>query len=219
MKCAAAVLALFLALPAHGAISRIVILGDSVARGAGDETGGGIAGALAAMTKARVQNLGINGGRTANVLQLLAQPAARNAVRSAQLIVLSIGGNDLYGNAIEKWRSMLAPRIAEWFVARRVRRVVETIREQNRSAPIVLLGLYNPYRESVWGTMLDEEIARWDSRIIDAFATDRALNVVRIADLIDTPGAISPLDHFHPSAFGYRSIAQRIAAAYTFSRP
>ena len=220
MRYALIALALVLALPLSAdPITRVVVLGDSVARGAGDETGRGIAGALGAITNARVENLGINGGRTANVLQLMAKPAARKAVRNAQLIVVSIGGNDLFGNSIEKWRSLLAPRVAAFCVARRVERVISRIREENRSAQIVLLGLYNPYRRSAFGKMLDEEIARWDSKMIAAFARDRALNVIRIADLIDEPRAISPVDHYHPSASGYHAIAARIASAYAFSSP
>jgi len=58
---------------------------------------------------------------------------------------------------------------------------------------------------------LDEQIARWDTQIINHFARTRAVTVIRISDLIDTPGAISPVDHYHPSAAGYRLIAERIA--------
>jgi lysophospholipase L1-like esterase len=196
--------------PARDDIGRILILGDSLARGAGDETGRGIAGALAALTNAHVENLGINGARTANVLQQLTRPDARAAVRRAQVIVVSIGGNDLFGDSIARFASMLAPRVASHFVAARVERVIARIRRENPSARIVLLGLYNPYRRTRMGAWLDAEIARWDSRIIGLFASCRAVNVVRIADLVDEPRAISPLDHYHPSALGYRAIAERV---------
>jgi len=194
-------------------IRDIVVLGDSLAHGAGDESGRGIAGALAAMTHARVENLGINGARTANVLQHLARADVRAAVQRAQLIVVSVGGNDLFGSSLERVRSMIAPRIMSSIVASRVARVISRIHRENPAAQIVLLGLYDPYHSP----FLDKQIARWDGRMITRFADWHAVNVVRIADLIDTAGALSPIDHYHPSAAGYRAIAARIWGAYTRS--
>ena len=203
---------LLVASAAHASspIRHILILGDSLARGAGDETGRGIAGALATLTHASVENLGINGGRTANVLRQLARPDTRAAVRRAQLIVVSVGGNDLFGNSFERLGSMIAPSVASSIVASRVSRVITRVHEENPSAQIVLLGLYNPYRETKVAGWIDAQIARWDGRIINLFASVRAVNVIRIADLIDERNAISPVDHYHPSALGYRAIAERI---------
>lgn len=214
MRCILLLALTLLAGPAP--VRHIVVLGDSLARGAGDETGRGLSGALASLTDARIENLGINGARTAVLMRHLAKAQTRQAVRSAELIIVSIGGNDLFGNSIEKLRSLAAPRVASHLVMARVERVITRIRRENRSARIVLLGLYNPYRHTKFGKQLDIEIARWDARLIATFARDRALNVIRIADLIDTPAAISPRDHYHPSALGYRLIAERVAAASTF---
>jgi lysophospholipase L1-like esterase len=205
-------LLLALALPAWAG-GEIVVLGDSLAHGAGDETHRGIAGLLGAV------NLGVNGARTADVMRQLARRDVRAAVRHARWIVVSIGGNDLFGSSFERARSLLAPRLATELVVARVARVIARIRRENPSAQIVLLGLYNPYRETKIGAWLDEQVARWDGRIITRFASCRAVNVIRIADLIDEPRAISPIDHYHPSAAGYRAIAERIRAAYTFCSP
>ncbi|HUP60231.1 MAG TPA: GDSL-type esterase/lipase family protein [Thermoanaerobaculia bacterium] len=203
------VVALLASVSARGSV---VILGDSVARGEGDEIGRGIAGGLATISQTRVTNLGINGARTANVLRLLSQPATRDAVRRASVVVLSIGGNDLFGSAIERWRAMLAPRLATRFAAARVARVVTRIRRINPSARIILLGLYNPYRRGSLGEWVDVQVARWDSRIIATFATVRAVTVIRITDLLVKPRTIS-VDRFHPSAAGYRAIAERVWSA------
>lgn len=188
----------------------IVVIGDSVAHGAGDESGRGLAGALAAVSHQPVENLGINGARTFNVMHYLDRPDVRAKLRAARLIVVSIGGNDLFGSSLERFRSLLAPRLASFFVAWRVQSVVARIHLENPSAPIVLLGLYNPYRLPT----LDTEIARWDGQLITRFAAWHAVNVIRIADLLDTPTALSPLDHYHPSARGYRAIAERVWGAY-----
>ena len=76
-----ALLAFLLVSAAASLRGSVVVLGDSVARGAGDESGRGIAGVLATISQTNVVNLGVNGARTRNVLQLLAQPRTREAVR------------------------------------------------------------------------------------------------------------------------------------------
>lgn len=205
-------LALLLLVSAASLRGSVVVLGDSVARGAGDESGRGIAGVFATISQTNVVNLGVNGARTRNVLQLLAQPRAREAVRGADVVVLSIGGNDLFGSTFEQWRALLAPRIAARFAAGRVARVVQRVRRINPAARIVLLGLYNPYRRTSLGAWVDVQVARWDSRIIATFATVRAVTVIRITDLLVKPRTISS-DRFHPSAAGYRAIAERVWSA------
>lgn len=195
---------------AEDGIQRVVILGDSVARGAGDETGRGIAGALDTLLPSphEVINLGIDGARTRTVL---ARIDRFEALRRADAIVLSIGGNDLFGDSHARLFSMLAPRIAMRRGIARVETLVARIRRENAHATIILLGLYNPYRRASIGAWVDKRVAEWDARLIAAFADDSRVDVVRIADLLRAPQAISALDRFHPSGRGYRAIAERIA--------
>jgi len=187
------------------AVHRIAVLGDSVAHGAGDESGrGGIAGRLGAM------NFGVNGARTANVLDLLRHDDVRDALRSADLVVVSIGGNDLFGDTIARVATLLAPSLAMERATDRVALIVDRIHDANPAARIVLLGLYDPYGKPA----LDEQVARWDAHLIARFAADRAVDVVRIADLFAYTARLSPLDHFHPSSEAYGLIAARIASTW-----
>jgi lysophospholipase L1-like esterase len=187
--------------PLHDGVFRVAIVGDSVAHGAGDESGRGIAGNLDALLggKHLVTNLGINGARTWNVLLLLQRPIVADA------IVLSIGGNDLYGDSIARFTTLVAPTLAMERTIDRIATIVAAIHHENPSTRVVLLGLYDPYATP----FLDEQVAHWDARLIERFAHDRAVDVVRIADVV----RVSPLDHFHPGAAGYAAIASRIAPA------
>jgi lysophospholipase L1-like esterase len=45
----------------------------------------------------------------------------------------------------------------------------------------------------------------------DRFEGDPLVDVVKTADIIDGPGKLSPIDHFHPGAAAYSDIAKRIA--------
>ncbi|HEX2799548.1 MAG TPA: GDSL-type esterase/lipase family protein, partial [Thermoanaerobaculia bacterium] len=80
---------------------RIVALGDSLTRGTGDQAGGGgyperVAAALrkAGMT-VTVDNLSVDGAETRDLLRKVSDPDARRRIAQAQLIVMSISGNDL----------------------------------------------------------------------------------------------------------------------------
>ena len=191
----------------------IVVIGDSVAHGAGDETGGGIEAALERelsalhIDAAPVANLGINGARTTDILRVFRRDPR---IAEADAIIVSIGGNDLYGDTLARVRSLLWPQHATRVVMARVHAVVTQIHGLNPSARVFLLGLYNPYQRQ---TFLDAFINVWDSVLIGGFATDRRVTVIRIADLLREEARISPIDHFHPSAAGYALIAARIAPA------
>jgi lysophospholipase L1-like esterase len=187
------------------AVHRIAVIGDSVTHGAGDESGrGGIAGRLGAV------NLGVNGARTTGVLELLRRGDVRDALRGADLVIVSIGGNDLFGDTLARLATLVAPSFAMERTIDRIALIVGGIHAANPAARVVLLGLYDPYRKPA----LDEQVARWDARLIERFASDRAVDVVRIADLFAYTARLSPIDHFHPNAEAYALIAARIAATW-----
>jgi lysophospholipase L1-like esterase len=200
-------------------VLRAVVLGDSVARGAGDERGLGIAGSLdqqfqtLGMRATTVANLGINGARTVNVQKLLEKMAVQSAIRTADLIVLSIGGNDLYGDPRARLLSRVVPGLLQQRTAANVERIVRKVRELNPAARIYLLGLYNPYRQSSLRSWLDRQVNLWDGRLTMRFASSRDLTVVRICDLLNRDDRISSLDRFHPGSSGYHAIAARIASS------
>src|SRR5512143_1339703 len=80
---------------------RIVALGDSLTRGAGDATGGGgyperVAAALrkGGLTVS-VENMGVDGIETKDLLRKVEEPDVQRRLASAQLILLSISSNDL----------------------------------------------------------------------------------------------------------------------------
>jgi lysophospholipase L1-like esterase len=186
-------------------VRRIAVLGDSVARGAGDESGGtGIAGRLGAA------NFGVNGARTTVVLDVLRRPDVRATLRSADVVIVSVGGNDLFGDGAARFLTFLAPGRAMDRTINRIAAIVDRIHATNPATRVVLLGLYDPYRTPY----LDEQVALWDSRLIARFARDRNVDVVRIADLLAGAARLSPIDHFHPSGEGYALIAARITAGW-----
>lgn len=196
-------------------VLRIAVIGDSVARGAGDETGRGISGwldrelASRHINFVRTLNFGINGARTRDVLDLLKTQTARQLLAVVDATIVSIGGNDLYGDSFARTLTTLCADCAIDRVLARVQRVVDRIHHVNPDTRVILLGLYDPYRRN----FLDRQVNLWDSRLIARFANDSLVDVVRIADIFRRGDRLSSLDHFHPSASGYELIAARLVAA------
>jgi lysophospholipase L1-like esterase len=125
-------------------------------------------------------------------------------------VIVSIGGNDLFGDTLARLATLLAPAHAMERTIDRIALIVDRIHDASPSARVVLLGLYDPYRQPA----LDEQVARWDARLIARFARDRAVDVVRIADLFEYTQRLSSVDHFHPGAAAYALIAARIASTW-----
>lgn len=196
---------------------KILVLGDSMAHGAGDERAIGIPGYLAAELRSGASesflpvNLGLNGARTRNVAALLRRADARSQVTTADIIVISLGGNDLYGDSRARIMSRLLPAIQRERTSAKVARLVAQVQELNPAARIFVLGLYNPYPKSTLASWLNTQVNLWDGTLIQHLATEQKVTVIRIADLLARADRISPLDHFHPGSRGYQAIARRIA--------
>jgi lysophospholipase L1-like esterase len=195
-----------------------IILGDSLARGTGDETGLGIGGRLVEeLRRRRVPvknsvNVAVNGSRTRDLEQQLASPNVRALLGESNVIIVSIGGNDLWGE--NNFRNAL-PRDPERVfdeVLGHVTGVVHSIRAANGTARIFVIGLYNPFVTAPYGKMLTPLVNRWNASLVERFAADPNVVVVQTSDLFAFHDRLS-LDRFHPANEGYELIARRIADA------
>ena len=205
------------ALPPAGTIAPIII-GDSLARGTGDETGLGIGGRLVDDLRQRkfktnnIINLAVNGARTGDLLQQLESPNVRELLAEANVIIVSIGGNDLWGDNFRN----VPPRDPEKIldtVLDQIGRAVKSIRDANPSARIFVIGLYNPFVNSPMGRLLTPLVNDWNAKLIERFARDPNLVVVQTADIFRWRDRLSA-DRFHPGDEGYALIARRIADAF-----
>ncbi|HUJ13757.1 MAG TPA: GDSL-type esterase/lipase family protein [Thermoanaerobaculia bacterium] len=203
--------------PPSGTIAPI-ILGDSLARGTGDETGLGIGGRFVEDLRQRhirandIVNLAVNGARTGDLLQQLQSHNVRALLAQANVIIVSIGGNDLWG---DNWRNAAPqnPELVMDEVLARIGDIVSAIRTANPNARLYVVGLYNPFADSRMGVMLTRFINEWNSKLIDRFARDPNVVVVQTSDIFKWRDRLS-LDRFHPGNEGYALIARRIADSF-----
>jgi lysophospholipase L1-like esterase len=201
----------------HATIAPLV-LGDSLARGTGDDTGLGIGGRLVEeLHRRRVPvnnavNVAVNGARTGDLEKQLANHNVRVLLAQSNVIIVSIGGNDLWGE--NNFRNALPrdPERAFDEVLDRVTGIVHTIRAANSTARIFVVGLYNPFVTAPFGRMLTPLVNRWNASLVERFAADGNVVVVQTSDLFAYHDRLS-FDRFHPGDEGYELIARRIADA------
>jgi lysophospholipase L1-like esterase len=195
-----------------------LILGDSLARGTGDESGRGIPGRLDEELRTRrirarrTLNLGINGAKTPDLLRQLESPSVRRLISEASVVIVSIGGNDLWSGADWRTAAPKNPDVVMTDVAGRIEQVISTIRVLNPKARIFFVGLYNPFAATPGGPLMNVMVNRWNGRLLERFGADRGFTLVQTADLFTHRDRLA-FDHFHPAGEAYGLIARRIADA------
>lgn len=195
----------------------IVALGDSLAYGFGDASGRGFAGDVAEWYRQSGKiviesNLGIGGLTSGGLLAELGQPAVQRTVRSADLILLSIGGNDLNDSAGLPQINSRRVALAQRSFTSHLTSILSDISRWNPLATIVIVGLYNPYGDiAVARPHTDAIVQDWN--LAEERVAWRFPHTV-VAETFDLfalhPGAFLYLDHFHPNRAGYARIARRI---------
>jgi lysophospholipase L1-like esterase len=208
------------AVPASGTF-RIVALGDSLTRGAGDAAGGGgyperVAASLRkAGLVVSVENLGVDGAETGDLLRKVSDPDAQRRIAGAQLILMSISGNDLSHSLPSMTAANAGAESDPTAPALRtaslnLQRILSAVRGANGSSPIRILGLYDPFPAGFDRKMARATLLKWNVALEEASNGVENALVVPTADVFDgRPDRLSP-DRFHPGAEGYSEIAARV---------
>jgi lysophospholipase L1-like esterase len=194
----------------------VVALGDSLAYGAGDESGEGITGRLddelrtRGVEKVETVNLGVNGAVTSDVMTRLEQERVKKALAQADAIVLSIGANDLFRSSHSREEILRAPYAVADRILGRIETIVTELHRINPRARVLLLGGYNPVPSHDWAPLINQYLGLWDTALAARFESDRRVAVVKMADIV-TADRLSRYDLFHPGRGAYEAAAKRIA--------
>jgi len=199
-------------------VFRILVVGDSLAKGTGDETGKGFSrGVLEAYEKkgrAEITNLAVNGMESPEIRAVVETPNVRSLAARANLILVSAGGNDLSHSAT---RGGAPGDIAESVAAsqaryaRNLRGILAALREASPGARIVVLGLYDPFGDDRAGGRLGASVVlQWNEVIAETALGFPNVVVVPTFDLFQgRPDRLSA-DRYHPNAAAYQEIAKRM---------
>ena len=199
-------------------IYRILVLGDSLAKGTGDETGKGfgvnVLEDFRKKGRAEITNLGVNGMESPEVLALVESANVRSLASSASLILVSVGGNDLSHSLT---RGAGPTDVADAVAASRtryaqnLRAILAALREANPTARICVLGLYDPFGgDQAQARIGASVILQWNTLIAETALSFPNVTVVPTFDLFEgRPDRLSA-DHYHPDGKAYEEIARRI---------
>ncbi|MDR0270697.1 GDSL-type esterase/lipase family protein [Paenibacillus sp.] len=211
----------------------IAVIGDSLAKGTGDNTGMGFARRsvkeLTSVTGKKVMllnNLGINGLTTTGLLPKLEERGTQYVLGKADIILVSIGGNDLFQGAdlVSKGISGTASTAKGHELdpkdllkglpkaSTQLKAILERIRALNSGATIVYIGLYNPFGDieelKIPGS---QAVASWNQTALETINKYDNMILVPTFDIFQhhLDNYLSS-DHFHPNGDGYQQIAVRI---------
>ncbi|MEK8210762.1 MULTISPECIES: GDSL-type esterase/lipase family protein [unclassified Paenibacillus] len=198
-------------------------IGDSLTTGFGALPGNGFVPVYRRMAEARLRvpielsNLGVNGLTTDGLEQRLkADYNYRLAISEAELITMSIGGNDLIksAKAAAGRPGDLAPVLQKALreCKRNLNDIMGTLSQlkagMRRPYIIRIVGLYNPYPQLT-------EATDW-VRQFNRYAAGYSSPVCRFASIYNefagNERGLLSIDHLHPHGRGYRVIAGKLDA-------
>lgn len=197
-------------------------LGDSLTRGIGDEQNlygytGRLSHALEmwpAISKVELDNRGKNGRRSEKVLELLARGHYDEELAKADLISMTLGGNDVM--KVVKTDLFALKKVmfdtARGPFAQRYGQIIEEIRKRNATAPIILIGFYNPFSiVTDEFTPFEPIIQEWNDDMKKVAEADTKACFVPIDDLFTSnENLVYHTDFFHPNVRGYERMTERI---------
>lgn len=217
-----------------------VAIGDSLTKGVGDSTNqGGFVPLLAqSLTNEtglefKAINYGVAGNTSSQILSRMREKKEiRKDLKQAQLLTITVGGNDLRKAILEDTSNLDLDRFdkpSKTYV-KNLKQIIELARKDNPDLPIYVVGIYNPlYLNFPDLTELQTLVDQWNQRTEDTLSAYQGVYFVPINDLlykgIDgksgvteselgketvTNDALYNEDSFHPNNTGYEIIKEAV---------
>ena len=200
-------------------------LGDSLTDGVGDEySQDGYVGRLAdslltwpSISEVDVDNRGKRGRRSDQLLKLVKKGHYDEELQQAQLISLTMGGNDVMKVVRQDLFNLKRDAFDKELLTykKRYSKIIAGIRAKNPTVPILLIGFYNPFSiVTNEANEFDTIITEWNNVIEEVASEDSNACYVSVEDLFDSnEELVYHTDFFHPNAKGYDKMTERILAA------
>ncbi len=194
-----------------------ISLGDSLARGTGDDEGLGFSGRVVKSLQdsshepITYNNFAVDGFQSPQLLELFENPDLMREIEQADIIFLSIGGNDLrriQNLPREEQERAYASLEDRYFEA--LEETFRLLRNENPNAMVIFLGLYNlDYSQD--NQEETEFLLRWNAAANQWISLEENAVFLPTYDLFrfQLEDFLS-FDNLHPNGEGYEAIAQRI---------
>lgn len=198
----------------------LVAFGDSITHGTGDPSKKGYMERVKDKWEEKkgisiqLSNFGIPKYTTEDVLAQLKHHKVRNEVKRANYIILYIGTNDFRKSANYDFEHVNERGINEGKLkfSANLQNILAQIRNENKYAPIFVLGLYHPYVESKENRKMLGLIEHWNNEIVRVIGEKNQTHFVPTIDLFkNKPKQQFFSDSLHPNPAGYHLIADRLS--------
>ena len=217
-----------------------VAIGDSLTKGVGDSTNqGGFVPLLAqSLTNEtglefKAINYGVSGNTSSQILSRIREKKEiRKDLKRAQLLTITVGGNDLRKAILEDTSNLDLDRFekASKTYEKNLKQIIELARKDNPDLPVYVVGIYNPlYLNFPDLTELQTLVDQWNQRTEETLSAYQGVYFVPINDLlykgIDgksgvteselgketvTNDALYDEDSFHPNNTGYEIMKEAV---------
>lgn len=217
-----------------------VAIGDSLTKGVGDTTNqGGFVPLLAqSLTNEsglefKAINYGVSGNTSGQILSRIREKKEiRKDLKQAQLLTITVGGNDLRKAILEDTSNLDLDRFekASKTYEKNLKQIIELARKDNPDLPVYVVGIYNPlYLNFPDLTELQTLVDQWNQRTEEILSAYQGVYFVPINDLlyrgIDgksgvteselgketvTNDALYDEDSFHPNNTGYEIMKEAV---------
>ncbi|QFT89282.1 Spore germination lipase LipC [Bacillus sp. THAF10] len=201
---------------------KLTFFGDSLTQGVGDTSGqGGFTRVVKTHYESKpfidnvsVTNLGVRGNRTNHLLKRLEDPKVQKALKEADVIFLTVGGNDLMKVVRENFLDLtfdLFDKEQEKY-AERLNSVIKETRKHNPNSRIYLVGLFNPFYQFFEEIEeMNQVVTNWNETTVSVLDQYPNTAFVPIQDLFVNPEEnLLDDDQFHPNEKGYELIGNNI---------
>ena len=197
---------------------KVLILGDSIAKGTGDEKSKGFSGYLPEYFKNStskdilVDNAGIDGLESLGLLEQLQSQRLDKTIVDSDFILVSIGGNDIRSilslNDLAK-EDQFKVRLDSYLG--NLKQTMKVLRNTSPKSIVIFLGLYNPYEKASSGE--DNRLLNtWNYNTQQLVEEDGKAIFIPTYDLLKfNLGRYIAKDGLHPNSAGYQALSNRIS--------
>lgn len=197
-------------------IDKILIMGDSIGFGIGDEPNMGIGNRYKTLldpNKTRdieIVNISVPGYESIDLLSQIEKKENLDTIVGSDVIIISIGGNDLNrlgDNDDISFEMEYADKLELY--KKNLQSVIDIIRQVNQNVQLAIIGLYDPYRlEEPQNTRYLLEWNYETRLIVNSYSKFTYIPLFEKFEY-HLDSYLSE-DKFHPSKYGYQVIAEEL---------
>ncbi|SDW13259.1 Lysophospholipase L1 [Marininema mesophilum] len=196
-----------------------LVLGDSVARGYGSKASRGYSSLVERELEKqkipmKLENRGVVGQTSSKLYNYVKTPNIEQKLKNADLISLTIGGNDMVKVALENKNPLSIVSNFNSIQSQykeNLSGILTHIRKVNPKVPIVLTSLYNPVSSNkLYYGISNKLMKKWNVGIKQVAYQYSGIRVVDVNGRLQAGRGTWLSDRIHPNDHGYQVIATGI---------